>query len=66
MKKQDFADWTKHPQTLEVFELLRARRKELIEAIVVTDISEQELFRIRGIVHCMDALMSGDIIEEEE
>ena len=66
MKKEDFRQWATQPLTLEVFELLMARRKELTECIVTTDVKENELYRIKGIIHCMDALMSGDLVEEEE
>jgi len=66
MNREDFRQWSTLPQTEEVFELLLARRKELMECVVTSDVTNDELFRIRGIVHCMDALMSGDLIEEEE
>ena len=66
MNREEFRQWATLHLTLEVFELLQARRKELMECVVTSEVSNAELFRIRGIVHCMDALMSGDIIDEDD
>jgi hypothetical protein len=66
MNKEDFREWKTHPFTVEVFELLRARRHELTEILVLNDLEDKEAYRIRGQVNCMDDLMSGDFVEEDE
>jgi hypothetical protein len=32
--KQDFADWKRHPVTLEIFSVWKTRRDELIEKLI--------------------------------
>ena len=65
LSREEFRQWKELPLTKSVFALLLERRFALLEDIVREDFSDPHLYRIKGIITCIDQIVSGDVIEDE-